>query len=132
MEEEAMFLFAAYHLEEQPPRFDREYEIRPYSFELRRACMHKRERSGERYSRVHIHFDPLSKQVCYAVVCFFTKSDGHLKFENQPRFVAIEESAEEAEKVKQEMESGGHKSYAENNKEKFVSCEVFTALITPN
>ncbi len=132
MEQEEMFLYAAYNSDEQPGRYDGQHDVRPFSFELKRACMSRREGSTQQFKRIHIQFDPLSRQVCHVVVAFFNSLKSGYKFENQPRFVSIEETAEEAVQKKKEVDSGDYRNYAEDNKEKFDRCEVFEALITPN
>lgn len=130
MEEEQIFLFVAYYLEENDCVYnDRtRTEERSYLFTLKRASMQKYARDGEKFTRVPIEFDPLNNQQCYVVVMYVSEKEKGMILKNQPRFPLITLSIMEAEEEVKKI-NNNTKQYCKND-ELFEDVVILPTIIT--
>jgi hypothetical protein len=130
LEQEAMFVFIAYLVE---PILDKYAEdgrtiIRGQTVDIKRACMQK-PRHGELSKRIHVDFDPLSKQICYLAAGYYqTEQSGYL-LKDIFRPIAIFEEEEEAIKFADQIQATGGKQFAEK-KEKLDKVVTYPLIIT--
>lgn len=130
MEEEQIFLFVAYLLDEIDCYIEKitGVEVRNNSLTILRTSMQKMARDGEKFARVPVEFDPLNNQQCYVVIMTVSIKDRRVYLKSQPKFPAITLSLSEAEEEVKKIQSNP-KEYCKNN-EVFEKVEILPTLIT--
>jgi hypothetical protein len=129
LEEEAMFVWVTYEAEMLPDRYGPNGLdiLREYRINIKRASMQK-PINGEHSKRIHVDFDPLSRQLCYLVGCFFNLEQPGLITKNIFRPAGVFDTDTDANIFASQVKANNGKEFIEK-KEKLDRVEVHPLII---
>jgi hypothetical protein len=130
LEAETYFLFVFWTEEPKPYKVEGSMEYRGFDITMRRTSMQRPIRPNDKFRRVPIDFDPLNKNLVYAVTCFFKNDSANpiLTDITVPAYVV--ETREEADELKKKLESGGWKEFTQQRKDKLDKVEIHPLVVT--
>lgn len=127
MEDEAFFLWIKYRINSLPITVDENgHERINYVPVIRAAVLRKDENAEVQYKRVHVDFDPTSRQSAFVVVIHAEMDSG--VYREYFYFPAITETLEQAQEEKRKIEDGGYRAFMAK-KQKMHKVEIVPVVI---
>ena len=128
MEDEAFFLWVKYRVQNLPPRIENDREIVDYQPVIRTVALRKDVNPDFLYKRVHVDFDPTSKQNAFVLVINASTEEGRVVYREHFHFPTITETLEQAEEEKRKIEAGGYRPFLQK-RQKFQKVDIMPVVI---